>query len=67
MKEDQFQTRATDKNRIETEGTQQQYVDSNRILTEGDVARKNYEFEDTINARGEARDKARARGLARNF
>jgi len=66
-KEDGFQTRATDKNRIETEGTQQQYVDSNRILTEGDVARKNYEFEDTINARGEARDKARARGLARNF
>jgi hypothetical protein len=67
LKESGFQTRATDKSRIETEGTQQQYVDSNRILTTGDVDRKNYEFEDTINARGEERDRKRARGLARNF
>lgn len=66
-KEDGFQTRATDKSRIETEGTQQQYVDTNRIQTQGDTDRTNYEFEDSINARGEARDKGRARGLARNF
>jgi len=33
----------------------------------GDQTRKNYEFEDNINARGEARDKSRARGLARSF
>ena len=33
----------------------------------GDQTRKNYEFEDNINARGEARNRSRARDLARSF
>lgn len=61
------QNRLTDTNRINTEGTQNRLTDTNRITTQGSEDRKNYEFEDNINARGEARSAARAKGLARGF
>ena len=49
------------------EGDETRQTDSNRITTQGSEDRKNYEFEDNINARGEARSSARAKGLARGF
>ena len=52
---------------VAAEGDQTRQTDTNRITTQGSEDRKNYEFEDTINARGEARSAARARGLARGF
>jgi len=61
------ETRQTDTNRITTEGTENRLTDTNRITTQGSEDRKNYEFEDNINARGEARSAARAKGLARSF
>jgi len=72
------ETRQTDSNRINTQGTndrkgyrvlgdETRQTDSNRITTQGSEDRKNYEFEDNINARGEARSAARAKGLARGF
>ena len=61
------ESRKTDTNRINTEGTQNRLTDTNRITTQGSEDRKNYEFEDNINARGEARSAARAKGLARGF
>ena len=61
------ETRQTDTNRITTEGTENRLTDTNRITTQGSEDRKNYEFEDNINARGEARSAARANGLARGF
>ena len=72
------ETRQTDSNRINTQGTndrkgyrvlgdETRQTDSNRITTQGSEDRKNYEFEDNINARGEARSSARAKGLARGF
>ena len=72
------ETRQTDTNRIDTEGVntrmgmrvfgdETRQTDSNRITTQGSEDRKNYEFEDNINARGEARSAARAKGLARGF
>ena len=48
-------------------GDETRQTDSNRITTQGSEDRKNYEFEDNINARGEARSAARAKGLARGF
>ena len=70
--------RQTDTNRINTEGVnnregmrvfgdESRKTDTNKITTQGSEDRKNYEFEDTINARGEARSAARAKGLARGF
>lgn len=61
------ETRKTDTNRITTEGTQNRLTDTNRITTQGSEDRKNYEFEDNINARGEARNAARSKALARGF
>ena len=72
------ESRKTDTNRIDTEGVnsrmgmrvfgdETRQTDSNRITTQGSEDRKNYEFEDNINARGEARSAARAKGLARGF
>ena len=61
------ENRLTDTNRINTQGTQNRLTDTNRITTQGSEDRKNYEFEDNINARGEARSSARAKGLARAF
>jgi len=46
-----------------TQGEQQRLG----IAAQGDQDRKSYEFEDNINARGEARNKSRALGLARGF
>lgn len=72
------QTRKTDTNRINTQGANDRFgyrvlgdetrrTDTNKITTQGSEDRKNYEFEDNINARGEARSAARSRGLARGF
>lgn len=61
------ESRKTDTNRINTEGTQNRLTDTNRITTQGSEDRKNYEFEDNINARGEARNAARSKALARGF
>jgi len=72
------ETRQTDSNRINTQGKndrrgyrvlgdETRQTDTNRITTQGSEDRKNYEFEDNINARGEARSAARAKGLARGF
>tara|TARA_R110002074_G_scaffold48367_1_gene123789 strand:+ start:198 stop:830 length:633 start_codon:yes stop_codon:yes gene_type:complete len=46
-----------------TQGEQQRLG----MAAQGDQDRKSYEFEDNINARGEARNKSRALGLARGF
>jgi len=48
-------------------GDETRQTDTNKITTQGSEDRKNYEFEDNINARGEARSAARAKGLARGF
>ena len=61
------ESRKTDTNRINTEGTQNRLTDTNRITTQATEDKKIYEFEDNINARGEARSAARAKGLARGF
>jgi hypothetical protein len=72
------ETRQTDSNRINTQGKNDQRgyrvlgdetrkTDTNRISTQESSDKKIYEFEDNINARGEARSAARAKGLARGF